>query len=102
MKYTSIKQVIQDLIFQSTGIKTGTIVSTDPLGVRLADDEKITLSGLSLCLPVWLTNFEVDAECPDGGAIKLKIKNSLNVGDTVYMIAYNDEKKYYILDRVAG
>lgn len=61
-------------------VVTGSVVDTDPVLIRLVGDSSILLSAQSLIIP--------------SGQLPLKI------GELFYMLAINDAKVYYILDRV--
>ena len=61
-------------------VVTGSVVDTDPVLIRLVGDSSILLSAQSLIIP--------------SGQLPLK------AGELFYMLAINDAKVYYILDRV--
>ena len=61
-------------------VVTGSVVDTDPVLIRLVGDSSILLSAQSLIIP--------------SGQLPLK------AGVLFYMLAINDAKVYYILDRV--
>ena len=61
-------------------VVTGSVVDTDPVLIRLVGDSSILLSAQSLIIP--------------SGQLPLK------AGERFYMLAIEDAKVYYILDRV--
>lgn len=97
---TSIKSLFQSMLPDNDGVITGAVISTSPLNIQAANDAKFVLTGGNLCIPKHLTNYTTPCEI-DGAMTTITIKNELQVGDIVYMLSFNEGKKYYILDREA-
>lgn len=99
---TSLKGLIQSLTPDSTSVIQGVVTNIEPLIVQVMNDEKLTLHSALLIIPEHLTERTVDAEIEDNNETKnvtLKLLDALKVGDKVYLLSFNEGKKYYILDR---
>ncbi|MDR2558883.1 MAG: DUF2577 domain-containing protein [Oscillospiraceae bacterium] len=98
---TSLKTLIQSLMPDSTGIITGRVISANPLQIQDVNDMKFILHEKLLCLSRHLTDYTAACDIVSlnlRGAV-IKINNALQVGDIVYLLSFNEGKKYYILDR---
>lgn len=97
---TSLKQMIQEMAPIGPGVVEGTVTNVAPLEITLANDAKMILTANSLIVPEHLTDHVIDANIM---AISLKGKivlyQGLKVGECVYLLFYNNGKKYFILDR---
>lgn len=81
MDATSIKQLIQSMISpEMPAIVTGTVTGTEPLCITLLNDLNVRLSAVSLVIPSRL--------------------KPLALGEQFYMLSTNNNKTYYLLDRV--
>lgn len=83
MDATSIKQLIQQLVKGEMDMPTivmGAVTDIDPLRITLVNDLNINLSAISLTIPARL--------------------KPINQGEQFYMLATNNGKSYYLLDRV--
>ncbi len=122
---TSLKQLIQSMAPDGAGVVEGTVTCTTPLEITLTNDVKMVLSVNSLIVPEHLTDHAVMADimmedgalyAPTGGdedsgehdhelmnfqltGGKIILHTGLKAGETVYLLSYNNGKKYYILDR---
>ena len=77
----NLVEVIREAVkINAPTVVTGSVVDTDPVLIRLVGDSSILLSTQSLIIP--------------SGQLPLK------AGELFYMLANNDAKVYYILDRV--
>ncbi len=76
---TSIKQLIQRLMPRQPEIVMGQVLSSEPLSVQIANDEKLILSRKMITVPGRITD--------------------LQAGELVHILVYNSGKKYYLLDR---
>ena len=77
----SLKQLIQECVKVTLPeIEIGVVTESEPLRVTLADDAKINLSVKSLIIPT--------------------AKQPLKKGEQLYLLALNNSKIYYVLDRV--
>lgn len=119
----SIKQIFQQMMASDDGsVIEATVIGVDPLKVQATNDAKLILSAVSLVVPRHLTDYTTTATISlDAGAIDaetntvslhshkvityeltkgtITVHNALKVGDVIYLLRYNDGKKYYILDR---
>lgn len=101
---TSIKQMICEIAEKSSvasGVEMGIVSNTNPLTVKLPNDSKMTLYDTDLVVPEHLTDYEVEITSTEGKK-KIKVHGALKKGDAVYLLTYNDGKKYFIIDRVGG
>lgn len=77
----SIKAMIQVISQKGMpGIVEGTVTSAEPVTITLNDDLKINLSAASLIIP--------------------ESRKPLRKGETFYLLALNNNKIYYVLDRM--
>ena len=145
---TSIKELFQGMIPDSSSVLRGQVIQESPLQIQIIGDDKLVLHTNIICLPRHLSDYttEIDIEL-GGGSInshthldgkhphglsgghsqysgsglhehpstegahinwlqdfnvygaKIKVYNSLKVGELVYILSFNEGKKYYILDR---
>jgi hypothetical protein len=101
---TSIKQLISEIAggaSVSSGVEIGIVSSASPLTVKLPNDSKMTLYDTDLVVPEHLTDYEIEITSVEGKK-KIKVHGALKKGDEVYLLTYNDGKKYFIIDRVGG
>lgn len=109
---SSLKELIQSMLTESTNIILGVVTSENPLKIEGLNDEKLKLNQNMLCLPRYLTRYENSAtietvEIKENGAngfnsisnVKITVDNSLKIGEIVYLLSFNQGKRYYILDR---
>lgn len=75
----------------------GTVVSADPLKVKLS--QQVTLSGKQLILTESVCEQDYDS---DVSGITLTVKAGLKVGEVVLMLRMQGGQKYIILDRVVN
>jgi hypothetical protein len=124
---TSIKQLINRIAadsFVPSGIEVGVVSGTSPLTVKIPNDSKRTLYEADLVVPEHLTDYEIEITPDDwkseetgGGSSyaqfeshsheikgkkKITVHGALKKGDKVYLLSYNDGKKYFVIDRVGG
>lgn len=121
---TSLKQMIQGMCPEGSSVIEGTVASASPLKITLVNDAKMILTANSLIVPRHLTNYntsisggniqnyyyvgsgENSSTSPVNpphvhavGKINVTVYNALAVGETVYLLAFNNGKQYYVLDR---
>lgn len=102
-KETSLKELFQGMIPNGADLLQGTVESANPLRIQMANDNKHIISKLSAVIPKHLTDYTVTAEISDPSGKKnatITVQNALKVGDKVYLIALQNGKKYFVLDRV--
>ncbi len=80
---TSLKQLIQQLFPKQPEVIIGKTISENPLIIQAENDEKLKLGIFNSIIP---------------GKF---FENPLKVGEKVYILALNNGKKYYILDKQA-
>ncbi len=97
----SIKQALQDMISDNMGILRGKVISTSPLKIRAVNDDKLELTTGALCVPRHLTEHTQTVDIPALGiaGAAMVVRSGLRAGDLVYLLSYNQGKKYYVLDR---
>ncbi len=75
------------------------VVSNAPLKIRLSKNEKLVLSGDRFVVPQMLTDYTVRVQTPHGMEEHL-IKNALQAGDEIMVVALQGGGRYFILDRI--
>lgn len=119
---TSIKQLFQGMVGNGAEVLQGTVKSTSPLKIQIANDEKLVIGPNITYVPRHLTDYDTEVtvewrtENEGGGsgyaafsshshAIQgrkaIRVHNALKVGDVVHVLAFNHGKQYYVLDRVS-
>jgi len=100
----SIKEAFQKINTDSTEVLQGTVISTGPLEIQMEGDEKHIVSEEVTYVPEHLRDYEVQVTVPAGGggtaSGKATVKNSLKKGESVYLLASNKGKQYFVLGRV--
>lgn len=121
---TSLKQMFQNMCPEGPSVIEGSVTSASPLKITLANDSKMVLTENSLIIPRHLTNYktaisggniqnyyyvgsgENASTAPVSpshvhalGKINVTVYNALAVGETVYLLSFNNGKQYYVLDR---
>ena len=120
---TSLKQLFQTLSSDSGEVMQGIVTSVSPLRIQMVNDEKLIITDRITIVPWHLTNYTTTCtitwktENKSGGAGEaafsshnhdiigtknITINNALKVGEKVYVLALNNKKKYFILDRVVS
>lgn len=96
---TGLKQLIQSLCPDGPGVIEGRVTRASPLQITLANDAKMMLGENSLIVPKHLTNYTVNV-ASEGSELKtITVNGALQQGEKVYLLAYNNGKKYFILGR---
>lgn len=96
-----IKRVAMDAVRAAklSDYQIATVISTDPLTVKLSNE--VTLDADFLQLTRSVTNHECTLEC--GGVQQAyEVKNALKTGEKVLMLRKTGGQKYMIIDRVVG
>ena len=96
----SLKEVFQSMEVSELGVIRGKVVSTAPLKIQAENDDKLLIHDRLICLPRHLTSYT--ANCSISGVTEsatIRINNSLQTGESVFILSFNHGKKYYILDR---
>ena len=121
---TSLKQMIQNMCPEGPSVIEGTVTSASPLKITLTNDSKMVLTANSLIVPRHLTNYKTSISggniqnyyyvgsgenastvpvSPSHvhaiGKVSVTVYDALQTGDTVYLLAFNNGKQYYVLDR---
>lgn len=78
---TSIKALIQKLMPKPNDVIVGYVYSIDPLEVHVMHDDKLKLNRNTLIIP------------------KRIAEESLQVGEYLHILVFNNRKKYYALDK---
>ena len=84
---------------QMTDLRYGTVVSTNPLKVRITPE--FTLPSALLVVPKHLTDYDIPM-IVDGEEKTVKILNSLTLNDKVALLRKQGGQSYFILDRIWG
>lgn len=118
----SIKEAFQGLIPDSMAVQQATVISESPLKIKMVNDEKLMPGENLLIVPRHLSKYKtkVDLNIGDEGNItgtatgsegtstirmlqlskyEMTVHNDLKLGDVVYVLSFNNGKKYYILDK---
>ena len=118
---TSIKGLFQGLVPEGMNIDQGVVLTAAPLTIQLVNDAKLVLNTNTLCVPKHLTNYQVSVSL-SGGTVNaemaeeeehrhklesitligatMTVNNALQAGERVYLLNFNEQKKYYVLGRV--
>lgn len=119
---TSIKSLFQSMIPDSTGVVLGKVLSASPLKIQVINDDKLILTEGITIVSKHLSDYTTECDLTlDKGKLDsktkkippgpyelesfnihkaaLKIYNALKPGETVYLLSFNEGKKYYVLDR---
>lgn len=99
---TSVSELIKKIAGDSISISDvyeGSVTSANPLKITLVNDEKIILSSVNLVVPEHLRNKTVSVTF-NGVTKSITIFEALKSGDKVYLLSYNNGKKYFVLDRI--
>jgi hypothetical protein len=148
MEATSLKEMIQGMIPDNTGVLRGTVISESPLQIQITNDAKLILDQNILIIPRHLSDYtttcdikkdsgtidsqtHTDGQHPHGASgghaqyagdgvhahpgsegahinrldtfnlynAYIKVYNHLRQGENVFVLSFNEGKKYYVLDR---
>lgn len=126
---TSLKQLFQSMIPEGSELMEGTVIQVDPLKIQMTNDEKLIITDRITVVPWHLTDYKTQmsfddpsvrqvfttwdmAEISESAPAKISMKtiikhkitvyNALRLGDKLHILALNNGKLYYVLDRVAG
>lgn len=103
---TSVSELIKQIAnksVSSSDIYEGTVTSASPIKITLVNDAKIILSSANMVIPEHLrekigtVTIRVNGVYYSG---HVTIHEALKTGDKVYLMSYNNGKKYFVLDRV--
>lgn len=107
---TSIKGLFQGMIPDHEGVVRGRVVAVSPLEIQVLNDDKLRLPKALLCVPRHLSKYQTTCDILSGnesGATDqppirravMTVDNALKSGDMVFLLSFNEGKKYYVLDR---
>ena len=111
----SLKGLFQGMIPAACELIQGTVISASPLKIQAANDAKLIIGASSLVVPRHLTTHQVKVSIPASGGhtqyegsgvhshteVIMTVYNALQTGDTVHLLAVQNGKKYFVLDRTA-
>lgn len=117
---TSIREALQGLFPESMEILEGEVMTAQPLQIKAVNDDKLLLGPSLLCVPRHLTDYQVTVNISGGdvdgrtedadghnhtmasvafSGATMTVQNALQQGERVYLLSFNQGKRYYILDR---
>lgn len=97
---TSLKEVIQSLIPVGSGILVGIVSQISPLQITITNDSKLILTTNSLVISKHLTDYSIEYSSTESEDIRsITIYNSLKLNEYVYLLPFNNDKQYYVLDK---
>jgi len=118
---TSLKQIIQGMMFDSAELMQGTVIAVSPLKIQMVNDEKLIVNERITVVPRHLSDYtttcslakgekgSVYGPANDGSRLtdftfsgSITVYNALKVGESVYVLSLNKGKLYYVLDRVVN
>ena len=122
---TSIKGLFQGLLPEGEELMQGTVIQVSPLKIQMDNDQKLILNERIIIVPWHLTNYKqkatlklkdgsIDASTNNVDAHSHKLTtfslvegeitvfNALKKGEKVHVMALNNGKLYYVLDRVVS
>lgn len=98
----------------------GTVKSTSPLKIQIANDDKLVIGPNITYIPRHLTDYTttvsfakgakgtVYGPATDGSKLtdltfsgSMTVHNALQTGETVHILSFNHGKQYYVLDRIS-
>ena len=87
------------------GIKFGRVITVNPLTIQIGEQEPLPASFFILgqmCRPHTLTvmmpHTHVDSGAVDQPTMILSVLNPLNIGDTVLLLPFNSNQKFYVAE----
>ena len=117
----SLKGAFQGMIPTSAELMVGIVISTSPLKIQMVNDEKLVIGAAITVVPRHLTNYTTKVTI-SGGSLSgsttynslhshgyasftdtmadMTVYNALKKGEMVHVLALQNGKKYYVLDRV--
>lgn len=96
---TSLKGLIQQMVPKDFALLQGTVISTNPLKIRIENDSKLIISSISTIIPKHLTDHTVQITL-NGIRSTMTVHNSLSVGDMVHLLSAQGGKKYIAIGKV--
>lgn len=112
----SLKELFQSMVPVGCELVQGKVISVSPLKIQIANDEKLIIGPAATVIPKHLTTHTVKVSIPDSGGhsqyagsgvhshteVNMTVYNGLQAGDMLHLLAVQNGKKYFALDRVAG
>lgn len=123
MPGNSIKSALQEMLASGETILQGTVISTAPLKIQAENDPKLIITERISVVPWHLTDYrtsialDCQTEATSGGSgeasfsshrhsirgeTSVTVHNALRIGEQVHLLALQNGKLYYVLDRVSG
>lgn len=98
MANVSLKQALNMLFDGDTSFYGGTVVTANPLSIRLQDESDLVIGEALLIIPEHLTNRDVKMKI-DGEEKTVKVYEALKKDDDVVLISINRGDQYLIVGR---
>ena len=97
----SIKGMIQSICVGDVSVVSGTVVSPEPLRIRLDGEAGMLLSGGALSLPAHMRDHQVCLSIPAASLDRAPatVHGALKAGEGVYLIGYDGGKRYFVAGR---
>jgi hypothetical protein len=109
----SLKGLFQGMVPTACELVQGTVISISPLRIQMENDAKLIVGPASVVVPQHLTTHTVKVTIPASGGhsqyvgsgvhshseVTMTVYNALKVGDKVHLLAVQNSKKYFVLDR---
>ena len=101
---TGLKQLFQSMCPEGPSVVEGIVTNVSPLQVTLVNDSKMNLGENSLVGPRCFQDYTIVVDIPQAGLEQtpVTVHNALKQGEVVYLLAFKNGKKYYLLDRKGG
>ncbi|WP_203363090.1 DUF2577 domain-containing protein [Bacillus sp. REN10] len=103
----ALRNTIKQLALEANGaenpvrILDADVISTDPLRIRLMNNNKLILFKESFIIPESLTDYTVQVQTPHGIEMHT-VLNALKTGDQLKVASVQGGGLYYVLDRVGN
>lgn len=118
---TSIKGMFQGMLTEGIEVLQGIVTASDPLKIRIVNDEKLVVGPGNVYVPRHLTDYETTADIKGGNVegstdscgthshtlksvritgCTMKVYNALKAGERVHLLSFKHGKQYYVLGRV--
>jgi len=110
----SLKGLFQGMVPVGCELVQGTVIQLSPLKIQITNDEKLIVGPAAVVVPRHLTTHQVLVTIPASGAhsqysgsgvhshteVNMTVYNALKKGDVLHILAVQNGKKYFLLDRV--
>jgi cell wall-associated NlpC family hydrolase len=100
----SIRMIIKQTVNaeKPMTVMFGTVVSADPLKIRIDDKDKMVIPQSQLMLTRSVTDFQIQMDSEDGTKTSVNVYNSLKKDEGVTLLRMPGGQQFLIIDRTGG